>query len=100
MSPADSALTGGNISQKNSHIAMNMPNVYQPGLRKNMSPPLTDYLIIICLTVVSYWKITLPILALLAGLLFYKRYLRSGALSCVIFLFVALAAWEFEHYMH
>ena len=64
-----------------------------------MTPPLSDYLIIICLTFVSCWKITLPVLALLAGFLVYKRYFWSGAISSALFLFVAVAAWEFERYI-
>jgi len=64
-----------------------------------MTPPLTDYLIIICLTIVSCWKITLPVLALMSGFLFYKRAFRLGTTTSMIFLFVAVAAWEFERYI-
>ncbi|MTD39705.1 hypothetical protein GIX45_14005 [Erwinia sp. CPCC 100877] len=60
---------------------------------------LKDYLIVVMLTVVAGWKISLPILGILIFWCWRRRHIVWGVLFGAGFLWTALAAWQFEKYL-
>lgn len=60
---------------------------------------LRNYLIVAYLTIVSVWPFTLPVIAITAWWLFRIRWRITGAVMVALFVLIALAAWEFEHYL-
>ncbi|EME5080551.1 MULTISPECIES: hypothetical protein [Klebsiella] len=60
---------------------------------------MKDYLIIAWITIVACWPITLPVLAVVAGILFYSRHRVAGLVVSGLFILEAVAAWQFERYM-
>jgi hypothetical protein len=60
---------------------------------------MTDYLIVAWITLVACWPITLPVLAIVAGILFYSHHRITGVIVCGFFVLEAVAAWQFERYM-
>lgn len=64
-----------------------------------MMHAITDYLIIGYLMLVSGWKVTLPILAVLSLYLLFRQSFIPAVLVIVILIWMILAAWQFETYM-
>ena len=55
---------------------------------------MKDYLIIARITIVACWPITLPVLAVVAGILFYSRHRVAGVVVSGLFILEAVAAWR------
>lgn len=60
---------------------------------------MKDYLIVAMLTVVSGWRWSLPAMALLCVWNFWNRRRMLGSLCAGLFIWTAVAAWQFEKYM-
>lgn len=60
---------------------------------------IKDYLIVAYLTAIAAWPATLALLGLSAGAAFYMRRRVLGVVLVVLFMLVAIAAWQFERYM-
>lgn len=51
------------------------------------------------LTAIAAWPVTLALIGLSAGAAFYMRRRGLGVVLVVLFMLVAIAAWQFERYM-
>ena len=51
------------------------------------------------LTAIAAWPVTLALIGLSAGAAFYMRLRWLGVVLGVLFMLVAIAAWQFERYM-
>ncbi|MBK4716255.1 hypothetical protein J0B02_00160 [Enterobacteriaceae bacterium YMB-R22] len=60
---------------------------------------MRDYLIIAMLTVVAGWRWSLPLIALLCGWSLWRRRFLLGTLCAGLFIWTAVAAWQFEKYL-
>ncbi|HED1713933.1 TPA: hypothetical protein ACYSCA_005123 [Klebsiella variicola] len=60
---------------------------------------IKDYLIVAYLTAIAAWPVTLTLIALTAGLAIFTRRIGLGVVLIVLFMLVAVAAWQFERYM-
>ena len=60
---------------------------------------IKDYLIVAYLTAIAIWPVTLALIGLSAGVAFYMRRRGLGVVLVVLFMLVAIAAWQFERYM-
>jgi predicted branched-subunit amino acid permease len=60
---------------------------------------IKDYLIVAYLTAIAAWPVTLTLIGLSAGVAFYMRRRGLGVVLVVLFMLVAIAAWQFERYM-
>lgn len=60
---------------------------------------IKDYLIVAYLTAIAAWPVTLALIGLSAGAEFYMRRRGLGVVLVVLFMLVAIAAWQFERYM-
>ena len=60
---------------------------------------IKDYLIVAYLTAIAAWPVTLALIGLSAGAAFYMRRRWLGVVLVVLFMLVAIAAWQFERYM-
>ncbi|WP_221928718.1 MULTISPECIES: hypothetical protein [Bacteria] len=57
------------------------------------------YLIVVSLTAVADWSVTLTLIALSAGVALFTRRRMLGVALVILFMLVAIAAWQFERYM-
>lgn len=57
------------------------------------------YLIVVSLTAVADWPVTLTLIGLSAGVAFFTKCRVLGVVLVVLFTLVAVAAWQFERYM-
>ena len=57
---------------------------------------IKDYLIVAYLTAIAARPATLALLGLSAGVAFYMRRRGLGVVLVVLFMLVAIAAWQFE----
>ncbi|OMP90360.1 hypothetical protein BZP36_24145 [Raoultella terrigena] len=57
------------------------------------------YLIVVSLTAVADWSVTLTLIALSAGVALFTRRWVLGVVLVVLFMLVAVAAWQFERYL-
>ncbi|TLV23831.1 hypothetical protein FE839_00115 [Klebsiella indica] len=60
---------------------------------------IKDYLIVAYLTAIACWPVTLTLIGVSAWIAFYTRRRMTGVILAVLFVLVAVAAWQFEHYM-
>ncbi|MDG1645658.1 hypothetical protein CWN50_05420 [Klebsiella michiganensis] len=60
---------------------------------------IKDYLIVSYLTAIAAWPFTLALIGLSAGVALYTRRRVLGVALVILFMQVAIAAWQFEHYM-
>ncbi|HBY2240700.1 TPA: hypothetical protein MIR89_25495 [Klebsiella pneumoniae] len=60
---------------------------------------IKDYLIVAYLTAIAAWPVTLTLIGLSAGVAFFTRCRVLGVALVVLFMLVAVAAWQFERYM-
>ncbi|EHI1013602.1 hypothetical protein J1B50_004292 [Escherichia coli] len=60
---------------------------------------LKDYLIVAYLTAIAAWPVTLTLIGLSAGVAFFTKCRVLGVVLVVLFMLVAVAAWQFERYM-
>ena len=60
---------------------------------------IKGYLIVAYLTAIAAWPVTLALIGLSAGAAFYMRRRGLGEVLVVLFMLVAIAAWQFERYM-
>ncbi|HCU1014313.1 TPA: hypothetical protein OUF78_001499 [Klebsiella pneumoniae] len=60
---------------------------------------IKDYLIVAYLAAIAAWPVTLTLIALSAGAALYTRRWVLGVVLVVLFMLVAVAAWQFERYM-
>ncbi|MFG6417420.1 hypothetical protein [Klebsiella quasipneumoniae] len=60
---------------------------------------IKDYLIVAYLTAIAAWPVTLALIGLSARAAFYMRRRGLGVVLVVLFMLVAIAAWQFERYM-
>ena len=60
---------------------------------------IKDYLIVAYLTAIAAWPVTLALIGLSAGVAFYKKRRGLGVVLVVLFMLVAIAAWQLERYM-
>ncbi|HAT1636272.1 TPA: hypothetical protein I8Y13_002461 [Raoultella planticola] len=60
---------------------------------------IKDYLIVAYLTAIAAWPVTLALIGLSAGAAFYMRRRGLGVVLVVLFMLVAIAAWQLERYM-
>lgn len=60
---------------------------------------LKDYLIVAYLTAIAAWPVTLTLIGLSAGVAFFTKCRVLGVVLVVLFMLVAVAAWQFESYM-
>ena len=58
-----------------------------------------DYLIAAYLSAIAIWPVTLALIGLSAGVAFFTRCRVMGVVLVVLFMLVAIAAWQFERYM-
>lgn len=67
---------------------------------RNTMQLLTDYLIVLYLFLIGSWPVTLSVLLIVDIILLYRRnYMLSGIVTFFL-VWMALAAWQFEHYLH
>lgn len=59
---------------------------------------IRDYFIMAYLTLISCWPITLPAIVVATWWLFRIRWRFAGIVAVLLFVLVAIAAWQFEHY--
>jgi hypothetical protein len=59
---------------------------------------IKDYLIMSYLMAIAAWPVTLALIGL-SGAAFYMRRRGLGVVLVVLFMLVAIAAWQFERYM-
>ena len=60
---------------------------------------IKDYLIVAYLTAIAAWPVTLTLIGLSAGAALYTRRRVLGVALVILFMLVAIATWEFAHYM-
>ncbi len=60
---------------------------------------MKDYLIVAMLTVVAGWRWSLPVMGFFGAWSFWRRRLVLGCLCAGLFIWTAVAAWQFEKYM-
>ena len=58
-----------------------------------------DYLIVSFLMAIAAWPVTLALIDLSAGVVFFTRGRGLGVVLVVLFMLVTIAARQFEHYM-
>ncbi|HBQ3191902.1 TPA: hypothetical protein NPP89_001373 [Klebsiella quasipneumoniae subsp. quasipneumoniae] len=51
------------------------------------------------LTAIAAWPVTLSLIGLSAGGAFFKRRRGLGVVFVVLFMLVAITAWQFQRYM-
>lgn len=51
------------------------------------------------LTAIAAWPVTLALIGLSAGVVFFTRCRVMGVVLVVLFMLVAVAAWQFDSYM-
>ena len=51
------------------------------------------------LTAIAIWPVPLALIGLSVGVAFFTRCRVMGAVLVVLFMLVAIAAWQFERYM-
>ncbi|EMO4451895.1 hypothetical protein HV127_28655 [Klebsiella sp. RHBSTW-00215] len=60
---------------------------------------IKDYLIVAYLTAIAAWPVTLTLIGLSAVAALYTRCRVLGVVLVVLFMLVAVAAWQFQRYM-
>ncbi|EPM1136579.1 TPA: hypothetical protein M4196_003303 [Klebsiella variicola] len=60
---------------------------------------IKDYLIVAYLTAIAAWPVTLSLIGLSAGGAFFTRRRVLGVVLVVLFMLVAITAWQFQRYM-
>lgn len=60
---------------------------------------IKDYLIVAYLTAIAIWPVTLALIGLSAGVAFFTRCRVMDLVLVVLFMLVAIAAWQLERYM-
>lgn len=60
---------------------------------------IQDYLIVAYLSALAGWPVTLTLIGLFAGVVFFTRCRGLGVALVVLFMLVAIAARQFERYM-
>ncbi|HBW1581672.1 TPA: hypothetical protein MEH78_005219 [Klebsiella quasipneumoniae subsp. quasipneumoniae] len=60
---------------------------------------LTDYLIVVYLTAIAIWPVTLALIGLSAGVAFFTRRRGLGVVLVVLFMLVVITACQFQRYM-
>ncbi|MCB3488828.1 hypothetical protein [Klebsiella variicola] len=58
-----------------------------------------DYLIAAYLSAIAIWPVTLALIGLSAGVAFFTKCRVLGVVIVVLFMLVAVAAWQFGRYM-
>ncbi|HGF0117954.1 hypothetical protein ACDX32_19595 [Klebsiella quasipneumoniae] len=60
---------------------------------------IKDYLIVAYLTAIAAWPVTLALIGLSAEVACFTRRRMLGVALVILFMLVAIAAWQFERYM-
>lgn len=60
---------------------------------------IKDYLIVAYLTAIAAWPVTLSLIGLSAGVAFFTRRRGLSVVLVVLFMLVAITAWQFQRYM-
>jgi hypothetical protein len=60
---------------------------------------ILDYLNVAYLTAIAAWPVTLTLIGLSAGVAFITKCRVLGVVLVVLFMLVAVAAWQFERYL-
>ncbi|AFN31208.1 hypothetical protein [Klebsiella michiganensis] len=60
---------------------------------------IKDYLIVAYFAAIAAWPVTLTLIGLSEGVAFFTKCRVLGVALVVLFMLVAVAAWQFERYM-
>ena len=72
---------------------------YKSPERKRDTGLTKDYLIVVYLTAIAIWPVTLALIGLSAGVAFFTRRRGLGVVLVVLFMLVVITACQFQRYM-